>query len=461
MYRPDIAGIVSAQRVFFNTGKTKDLSFRIAQLRLLRRIIDENEDAICGALKLDMNKPKFEAYVGEIAMVTSEIDYAIRHLKSWAKPKRVMTPLVHFPAKSYIHSEALGLVVIIGPWNYPFQLVMCPLVGAMAAGNCSILKPSGLTPHTSEVIARILMENFAPELVAVVQGRSDAVKTLLENRFDHIFFTGGMTVGKVIAEAAAKNLTPVTLELGGKSPCLVDRDVHLEYTARRITWGKFFNAGQTCVAPDYLMVHTSRKKELLERIRGCIGEFYGQDPHKSPDYARIINAKHFDRLSGLLDQGDIIVGGDTSAADNYIAPTVIDNISWDHKIMEEEIFGPLLPVIEYEDLDQAVSMINQRPKPLSFYFFSTNKGRQERVLRETSAGGCTVNDTIVHLASNTLPFGGVGDSGIGKYHGQASFDIFSNKKSVLYRSFLLDLKLRYAPYRNKLPVIKKMLQYFG
>jgi aldehyde dehydrogenase (NAD+) len=461
MDRADIAGIVSAQRAFFNTGKTRDLSFRIAQLHLLRKIIDDNEDAICEALKLDMNKPKFEAYVGEIAMVISEIDYAIRHLKSWARPKRVMTPLVHFPAKSYIHSEALGLVLIIGPWNYPFQLVMSPLVGAMAAGNCSILKPSGLAPHTSDVIARILGESCDPGLVAVVQGRSDAVKTLLENRFDHIFFTGGTSVGRIIAEAAASKLTPVTLELGGKSPCLVDREVHVDYSARRITWGKFFNAGQTCVAPDYLLVHTSRKKELLERIRFYIGEFYGKDPHNSPDYARIINSKHFDRLSGLLAEGDIIVGGEASSSDNYIAPTVIDNISWNHKIMEEEIFGPLLPVIEYEDLDLAVSMINQRPKPLSFYFFSTNKASQERVLRATSSGGCTINDTVVHLSTNTLPFGGVGDSGTGKYHGRASFDVFSNKKSVLYRSFLFDMKLRYAPYGNKLPWVKKLLQYFG
>lgn len=461
MGRADIAGIVSTQRAFFNTGKTKDLSFRIAQLALLRKILDDNEDAICEALKLDMNKPKFEAYVGEIAMVTNEIDYAIRHLKSWGKPKRVMTPLVHFPAKSYIYSEPLGVALIIGTWNYPIQLILSPLVGAMAAGNCSILKPSRLAPHTSDLVARIMTENFAPGLIAVVQGGSEAVNSLLENQLDHIFFTGGTSVGRIIAEAAARKLTPVTLELGGKSPCLVDREVHLDYAARRITWGKFFNAGQTCVAPDYLMVHTSRKKELLERIRGYIGEFYGEDPHKSPDYARIINDKHFDRLSGLLEEGDILIGGKTNSADKYIAPTVIDNVSWDHKIMEEEIFGPLLPVIEYEDLAQAISTINQRPKPLSFYFFSTNKGTQERVLRETTSGGCTINDTIVHLSTNTLPFGGVGDSGMGKYHGQASFDVFSNKKSVLYRSFLLDLKLRYAPYGNKLPWIKKLLRYFG
>ncbi len=461
MDQADLAGIVSAQRAFFNTGKTKDLSFRIAQLELLRKTVDDQEDAICEALKLDMNKPRFEAYVGEIAMLISEIDYAIRHLKSWARPKRVMTPLVHFPAKSYIYSEPLGVALIIGTWNYPIQLILCPLVGALAAGNCSILKPSRLAPHTSDLIARIIKEKFDPGLIAVVQGGAEAVKTLLEDRFDHIFFTGGTSVGRIVAEAAARKLTPVTLELGGKSPCLVDREVHLDYAARRITWGKFFNAGQTCVAPDYLMVHTSRKKEILERIRGYIGEFYGEDPHESPDYARIVNGKHFERLSGLLGEGDIIIGGKTSSVDRYIAPTVIDNVSWDHKIMQEEIFGPVLPVIEYENLADAVSTINRQPKPLSFYFFSTNKRTQEQVLRETSAGGCTINDTIVHLSTNTLPFGGVGDSGIGKYHGQASFDIFSNKKSVLYRSFLLDLKLRYAPYGNKLPWVKKMLRHFG
>ena len=260
MDQADIAGIVSTQRAFFNTGKTKDLSFRIAQLALLRKIIDDNEDAICEALKLDMNKPKFEAYVGEIAMVTNEIDYAIRHLKSWARPKRVMTPLVHFPAKSRIYSEPLGVVLIIGTWNYPIQLILSPLVGAMAAGNCSILKPSRMAPHTSDLIARMVTENFDPGLLAVVQGGSEDVKALLENQLDHIFFTGGASVGRIIAEAAARKLTPVTLELGGKSPCLVDREVHLDYAARRITWGKFFNAGQTCVAPDYLMVHTSSKE---------------------------------------------------------------------------------------------------------------------------------------------------------------------------------------------------------
>ncbi|MGB6065581.1 MAG: aldehyde dehydrogenase [Desulfomonilaceae bacterium] len=457
----DITTLVNTQRAFFNTGRTKDLSFRIAQLKLFRKVIDDNEDSICEALKHDMNKPKFEAYVGEIAMLYNEIDYAIRHVKSWAKPKKVTTPLVHFPGKSQIYSEPLGVVLIIGTWNYPIQLILCPLVGAMAAGNCAILKPSRMAPHTSDLVARIIAENFDPGFIAAVQGGAEDVKNLIDCRLDHVFFTGGTSVGRIIAEAAARKLTPVTLELGGKSPCVVDREVHPDYAARRITWGKFFNAGQTCVAPDYLMVHKSRKREILQGIQRCIKEFYGKDPHDSPDYARIINDRHFDRLSGLLNEGDIILGGKTISAERYIDPTVIDNASWDHKIMQDEIFGPLLPVIEYEDLAQAVSMINQRPKPLSLYFFSTNKEAQRTVLHATSSGGCTINDTIVHLSTQTLPFGGVGDSGTGKYHGQASFDTFSNKKSVLCRSFLVDMPLRYAPYGKKLPMVKKMLKYFG
>ncbi len=457
----ELIALVENQRSFFNTGQTRDLDFRIGQLKLLEKAVGTHEDALCEALKRDMNKSKFEAYVGEIGMLYNEISYAARHVRSWARPERVRTPLIHFPAVSRIYSEPLGVALIIGPWNYPVQLLLTPLVGAMAAGNCSILKPSRHAPHTSKVIAELIGENFDPEYIAVPGEGAETSQVLLEQKFDYIFFTGGTAVGKIVAAAAAKHLTPVTLELGGKSPCIVDRDVHLDVAARRITWGKFFNAGQTCVAPDYLLVDATVKDALLERIKGCVTKFYGDDPRMSPDYGRIINERHFERLLNLLDQGDIIIGGDTDPRDNYIAPTVIDNVSLDHKIMEDEIFGPILPVIEYRDLAECISMVNSGAKPLSLYFFSTNRANRERVLSETTSGGGTMNDTVLHLSTSTLPFGGVGLSGYGKYHGKASFDTFSNKKSILDRSFVFDLPFRYPPYGNKLPLVKKLLRWFG
>jgi acyl-CoA reductase-like NAD-dependent aldehyde dehydrogenase len=401
-----------------------------------------------------MKKPQREAYASEIGMVLHEINYAIGNLKSWAKPRRVRTPRDHFLASSFIYAEPLGVILIIGPWNYPFQLVLSPLVGAIAAGNCSVLKPSEIASASSDVIASLIGHHFEPGFITVIQGGAETTQRLLAEKFDYIFFTGGTRVGKIVMEAAAKHLTPVTLELGGKSPCIVDRDVHIEYAARRITWGKFLNAGQTCVAPDYLLVDRSIKDELLERMKTCIREFYGDDPSRSPDYGRVISERHFDRLSQLLQGGKIIIGGDADAGDRYIAPTVIDHVSWNDEIMQEEIFGPILPVIEYGDLEEAISAINGRPKPLSLYFFSRNRGNQERVLRETSSGGVCINDTIIHLGTRTLPFGGVGESGMGSYHGKASFDTFSHQKSVLRRSFLFDTKLRYPPYRDKLKYLK-------
>jgi aldehyde dehydrogenase (NAD+) len=455
-----LSAVLENQRRFFNTGKTKDLNFRIGQLRLLERLLNANEDAICDALKRDMNKSRFEAYVGEIGMVANEITYAARRVRSWAKPQRVRTPLIHFPASSRIHSEPLGVVLIIGPWNYPIQLVLSPLVGAMAAGNCAMLKPSRHAPHTAKIIAELIGQNFAPDYVSVAAGAADSSQ-LLEERFDYIFFTGGAAVGKIVAAAAAKHLTPATLELGGKSPCIVDRDARLDVAARRITWGKFFNAGQTCVAPDYLLVDRVVKDPLLERIKASVTEFYGDDPRTSPDYARIINQRHFERLIGMLDQGDIVIGGERDPSDNYLAPTVIDHVSLDHKIMEDEIFGPILPVISYADLDEGISIVNRAPKPLSLYFFSESHAKLEKVIRETTSGGATMNDTVLHLSTQTLPFGGVGQSGYGKYHGKASFDTFSNKRSILHRSFALDLPLRYPPYGNKLSLVKRLLRLIG
>lgn len=457
----EIARIVENQRAFFNTNATRDIPFRVRQLKALKKAVADHEKEIYEALRLDLGKSKFETYLGEIALVVKEIDHSCAKLHSWAKPKRVWTPMVHFPAWSYIYSEPLGVVLIIGTWNYPIQLTLAPLVAAMSAGNCAILKPSRLAPNTAHLMAEMLGNSFDPGLVTVVEGGGDTAQALLEHRFDHIFFTGGTTVGKQIAMAAARNLTPVTLELGGKSPCIVDRDVNLDVTARRITWGKFFNAGQSCVAPDYVLVDKTIKKDLLESIKACITRFFGENPQISPDYARIVNSRHFERLAGLLAEGDTIIGGKLDPNDNYIAPTVIDNVLMEHKVMESEIFGPILPVVEYEDLSQAIAIVNSRPKPLSLYLFSDNRETQERILRQTTSGGGSVNDTVVHLSTQSLPFGGVGDSGMGRYHGKSGFDTFSNKKSILKRPFWLDVKLRYPPYGKRLPLMKVIMRLFG
>ncbi|MDF0554630.1 aldehyde dehydrogenase [Kamptonema sp. UHCC 0994] len=450
-----ISDILSQQQQFFATGKTKDLSFRIAQLKRLKEAISLNQPQIVEAVKADLNRPEFEAYF-EIATV-SEVNYAIKHLKSWVKPKKVSTSIDQFPASASIYPEPKGVVLIIGPWNYPFQLMISPLVGAIAAGNCTILKPSEIAAYTSALVAEIISQNFDPAYIAAVEGGVEISQQLLAEKFDHIFFTGGTKIGQVVMEAAAKHLTPVTLELGGKSPCIVDSEIQIEYTAKRIAWGKFINAGQTCIAPDYLLVDRKVKPDLLRAIKASIQEFYGDDPAKSPDYCRIINQRHLGRLAEFLKEGELIAGGAINLEDRYISPTVIDGISWDSPVMKEEIFGPILPVLEYDDLGDAIAKINARPKPLALYFFSKNKEKQERVLRETSSGGVCINDTVMQFGVTFLPFGGVGDSGIGSYHGKASFDTFSHYKSVLKKSFLLDLKWRYAPYKGKVDLIKKML----
>lgn len=454
----EISEIIRQQRLFFATGKTKDISFRIAQIKTLKQAILDNEAAIIEALNADLKKPTLEAYALEIAVVKKEINHALKHIKTWTKPKQVREiPLEQFPASARVYPEPLGVILIIAPWNYPFQLTLSPLVGALASGNCAILKPSELSPHTSEIIADICQKNFDPAYIAVVEGAVETSQQLLKEKFDRIFFTGGTAVGKIVMEAAAKHLTPVTLELGGKSPCIVDADINLEHTARRIAWGKFINAGQSCIAPDYVLVDKTIKKDLTQAIKGCIQEFYGDDPANSPDYARIINKKHFYRLAALLEDGNIIFGGKTNPETLYIAPTAIDNISLDSPIMQEEIFGPILPIIEYNNLSEAISIVNAQPKPLALYFFSINKDYQERVLRETSSGSVCINDTVMQFGVPGLPFGGVGYSGIGSYHGKASFDTFSHQKSVLKRSFLMDLKLRYAPYNGKLDLLKKII----
>lgn len=451
-----INDIIRKQRVYFQSGNTKNVEFRIAKLKTLKQAIQENAESIVNALKKDLYKPELETYATEIS-ITREIDYALKHIKSWVKPKKVRLPLEQLPGAGYIYPGPLGVVLIIGPWNYPFQLVIAPLIGAIAAGNCVIVKPSEIAPNTSAVVSQIVQKYFDPTYIAVVEGGIDVSKQLLAEKFDHIFFTGGTAVGKIVMEAAAKHLTPVTLELGGKSPCIVDSDINLEHTARRIAWGKFINAGQTCIAPDYLLVNRQIKPQLLDSLQKVIKEFYGEDPQQSSDYARIVNQKQFSRLAELLHDGEIVIGGTTNSRDFYIAPTIIDRVSLEKPVMQEEIFGPILPIIEYSDLSEAIAIINEKPKPLALYLFSRNKDIQQRVLQETSSGGVCINDTVMQVGVSSLPFGGVGDSGIGRYHGKASFDTFSHEKSVLKKSFWLDLKWRYAPYAGKLDLIKRLI----
>jgi len=445
---------VQAQKDFFTTRKTKDINFRKEQLQKLKQTINDYQDTITNALFQDLGKPTFEGILTEVAYCNEEIDYILKHLDRWTKKKPVNTPFQFFPANSFIVPEPLGQVLIISPWNYPFKLVMIPLLGAIAAGNCAIIKPSEITPNTSQVVADLISQTFDPNYITVVEGDKTVAQELLQQKFDHIFYTGNSAVGKIVMKAAAENLTPVTLELGGKSPCIVEPDIHIEHSARRIIWGKFINAGQTCIAPDYLLVHRDIKEQLVSAMKDCIREFYGDNPAESPDYARIVNNQHFNRLSEFLKDGKLIVGGERDAETRYIAPTLLEDISWDDAVMQDEIFGPILPILEYDDLDSAIAQINHRPKPLALYLFSKDKKKQQQVLQQTSAGGITLNDTIIHIASPELPFGGVGESGMGVYHGKASFDTFTHYKSVTKRKFWLDLKLRYPPYAGKFKFLK-------
>jgi aldehyde dehydrogenase (NAD+) len=453
---PAIPALLKKQRAFFGTEQTKPISFRLQQLAKLKQAIIERQDAIVQAAKADLGRPAFEAYF-EIATL-SEVNHALKNLTAWARPQRVNVPIDQFPASAWIQPDPLGVVLIIGPWNYPFQLMLSPLVGAIAAGNCSILKPSEHAPHTSKLVSEMIASTFDPSYVAVVEGDASLSQQLLAEKFDHIFFTGGTAIGRIVMAAAAQHLTPVTLELGGKSPCIVDKNIHLDHAAKRIAWGKLINAGQTCIAPDYLLVQEEIKKELVDRIIYYIKQFYGDDPSQSADYGRIINNRHFDRLISLLRQGEIVLGGNYNREERFLAPTVIDQLDWGDEVMQEEIFGPILPVLTYTDLEDAISQVNAQPKPLALYFFSRDLHKQVRILEATSSGGVCINDTIMHISVNSLPFGGVGDSGVGSYHGKASFTVFSHFKSVLRRGFWLDLNWRYAPYTSqKLSFLQRMV----
>lgn len=449
--------VLAAQRAYFATGATRSREFRLEQLDKLLLSIKRFESEILSALKSDLGKPEYEAYVSEVAFMYDEIRHTRRHLGRWMRPQKVRTSWLLGPSKGRVLTEPRGSVFIIAPWNYPFQLLLAPLVGAMAAGNCAILKPSELAPATSSVVARLIRETFEEKYIAAFEGGLEVSQKLLALQHDYIFFTGGTQVGRVIMEAAAKHLTPVTLELGGKSPCIVDESSDLLVTTKRITWGKFFNAGQTCVAPDYVLVHKNIQQKFLQEMKSRVEEFFGPTPEESPDYARIINTKHFDRLSRYLDAKKPFIGGKTNREKRYFAPTILTDAKATDPVMQEEIFGPILPVLPYESLDEAVKFVNSRPKPLAFYFFSKESSNKEKVLSEISFGGGCINDTLVHLMSPDLPFGGVGESGIGAYHGKHSYALFSHHKSVVKKPFFADVALRYPPYGNRLKWMKKLL----
>ncbi|WP_256972888.1 aldehyde dehydrogenase [Clostridium botulinum] len=454
----NIRNILEKQKSFFDKGYTKDINFRIEALKKLKHNIKINENNIFKALKIDLNKSEFETFITEIGIVYDEINGAIRNIKKWSKPKKVKTPITNFLASSYIYNEPYGVALIMSPWNYPFQLIMAPLVGAISAGNCVLLKPSELAIETEKIIVKIIKDTFSDEYIGVITGGIEESTALLKEKFDYIFYTGGINVGKIVMRAAAEHLTPITLELGGKSPCIVDKDANIDLAARRIAWGKFLNAGQTCVAPDYLVVHRNIKEKLISSIGNYIVEFFGENTFESEDYPRIINERHFKRLEGYLKEGKIVSGGNTDINNLYIEPTIIEGINFENRIMEEEIFGPIFPVIEFEDIDKVIDIVKNNPKPLALYYFSENKEKQEFIIKNISFGGGCINDTIMHLSTSTLPFGGVGSSGIGGYHGRASFDTFSHKKSILKKSNLIDVKIRYAPFKGKINLAKRLFK---
>ncbi|MCL2654722.1 MAG: aldehyde dehydrogenase [Coriobacteriia bacterium] len=448
MNKEHISALVEAQREHFATGVTRSLPARRAALTGLELWITEHETDIRAALAQDLGKSGFEAYATEVFVVLSEIRHARAHLKSWMRPRRVPTPIVHFLAGSKIYPDPLGVALIMSPWNYPFQLTLAPLVAALAAGNCAVIKPSAYSPATSRIIARMIGELFDPSRVAVVEGGRAENQALLDVSWDKICFTGSVAVGRVIMEAASKHLTPVTLELGGKSPCLVDETADIKLAARRIAWGKFLNSGQTCVAPDYLYVHESVKDQLMAGIVENIKKFYGDDPLTSESFSHLVNEKHFDRVCALMQGEHVVAGGRSDRATLRIEPTVLDGITWDSPIMQEEIFGPVLPVMTYTDIEPVVAEISARPHPLATYIFTGRKVRERALLERLRFGGGCINDTIVHLATTHLPFGGVGGSGMGAYHGKVGFDTFTHYKGVLKKSNLLDIPLRYPPYKD-------------
>ena len=457
-----INNIVSQQREFFLTNETKSIDFRLKQLKRLKSAVEKYSDDIYDALWKDLHKCREEAFLTEINIVLTEINDHIKNIKKWSKPKKVKTPLYLMPSKSRVMYEPFGVALIIAPWNYPFNLMFTPLVGAISSGCCAVLKPSPYSQNTSEVMQKIIDETFDKNYITMVQGHRDVNQALLAQKFDFIFYTGSPDMGRVVMEAASKNLTPVVLELGGKSPCIVDKDCNIDFAARRIVWGKTINAGQTCVAPDYLMVHRAVKDELIKKMIYYVEKFYGENQQESYCYCRIINDKAYQRLTSYLDEGKIIYGGKCDKAERYIQFTLLEisqqliaNSQRPLNVMSTEIFGPILPVIEFDNINKVSEFIMNRPKPLALYYFGDDEGAED-ILRTTTSGGVCLNDTILHVANEHLPFGGVGESGMGKYHSQESFLAFSNKRAVLKSSNRIDFMMKYPPY-DKLEMIKKLM----
>ncbi|MGA5688491.1 aldehyde dehydrogenase [Cytobacillus pseudoceanisediminis] len=452
------ADLIQKQRNFFTQGKTKDVTFRMEALGKLRSVIKQHEQELMDALKADLNKSEFDAYLTEIGILLEEIRFTLKHLKKWAKPKKVKSSIAQFGSKSCIYPEPYGVALIIAPWNYPFQLAIAPLIGAIAAGNCAILKPSELTPRTSALLSKMISNQFPQEYISVVEGDAETSTALLNEKVDYIFFTGSVPVGKIIMEAASRHLTPVTLELGGKSPCIVHEDANLKLAAKRIAWGKYINAGQTCVAPDYIYVHSRIKDEFLKELKQSIQELYGENPIASGQFTRIVSEKHFSRLTKFLTDSTTVHGGRHDLSSLTIEPTVLGHITWADEVMQDEIFGPILPVLEYDDLSGMISEVTARPKPLALYIFTESEGVQNQILSSISFGGGCINDTVYHLSSPYLPFGGVGESGIGAYHGKGSFDVFSHEKSILKQTTRFDLPFRYPTTKNALKKVKLFIK---
>lgn len=453
-----IQEIYSKQQDFFNSNQTKDIDFRITQLRKFKKVLKENEDILYQAIYDDFGKSAFETYISEIALLYHEIDLVVKKVKKWNKKKSVSTNLAHFPARSYIIPEPLGVTLVIGAWNYPYFLSFVPVVSALSAGNTVVLKPSELVSKTSKVIAELINNNFSSDYFCVIEGGVETTTEILEYKFDKIFFTGSTIVGKIIYQAAAKHLTPVTLELGGKSPTFVLADADLKMSAKRIVWSKFLNAGQTCVASDYILVDKKIEKAFLEALKNEIETYYSQS-EVTENYVKIINEKTVDRLVDLIDKDKIYVGGNVNREQRFISPTILQGVSFDDEVMKEEIFGPILPVIPFTNLDEAIQQVKNNPKPLACYIFTKDQKKITKLLAEISFGGGCINDSLIHLSNTNLPFGGVGLSGFGSYHGKSGFDTFSHFKSIMHKTFLYEATLKYYPYSNlKKRLVKWLLE---
>ncbi|SFZ94265.1 aldehyde dehydrogenase (NAD+) [Flaviramulus basaltis] len=456
-----IPEILSAQKVLFKSQKTKSISYRLTFLKALKKEIQSKEQDIYNALKKDFNKPEFESFVSEYGLVISELNLAIKNANKWSRRERVKSSLLTFPSKDYIYKEPYGNILVIAPWNYPFLLAVNPLIMALASGNTVVLKPSELTINTSKLISEIIQNVFPKNVVASVEGGIETSTELLAQKWDFIFFTGSVSVGKIVAKAAAKHLTPVTLELGGKSPCIIDDSTNLKLVAKRISWGKFFNGGQTCIAPDYVIIYSKVKDEFIKHLKNEIVNRYGVNPKESQDFPRIINQKNVLRLKSMLHDCNIIFGGEIDENKCYISPTLIDNPSLDSNIMQDEIFGPILPILSYKNENDIESIIWNYDKPLSLYVFSNRKTFIKHIITKYSFGGGVINDSLIHFGNNKLPFGGVGASGMGNYHGKYGFDTFTHNKSIIKRGNWLDPSLRYAPYKQQFNFIKKLFNFFS